>query len=75
MIDLLADIKFNTVKLAGKNAIQFGYSGLYEHKHIPVVNPSTSQIIVVKISQISSSNNDAGYHRAYEQILKSLTFN
>ncbi|ADI65138.1 conserved hypothetical protein ['Nostoc azollae' 0708] len=74
-MDVLGARKFNTVKVPGKSAIQFGSSGLYEHKHIAVVNPNNYQIIVVTLSQISSSKNDAVYRRAYEHILKSITFN
>jgi hypothetical protein len=74
-MDVLGARKFNTVKVGGKNSIQFGSSGLYEHKHIAVVNHNNSQTTVVTLSQISSSKNDAVYRRAYEHILKSLTFN
>ncbi|MBK1987724.1 hypothetical protein A0J48_009275 [Sphaerospermopsis aphanizomenoides BCCUSP55] len=66
---------FKTAKIANKNAIQFESSGLYEHKHIAVVNPKNSQIIVVTLAQVGSGNNDAVYRRAYEQVIQSLSFN
>ncbi|MBD2664264.1 hypothetical protein H6G73_07280 [Richelia sinica FACHB-800] len=69
-----ADRQFKTVKIAGRNAIQFQASGLYENTHIAVINPKNSQIIIVTLSQIGSGNNDAIYRKAYEQVLKSLKF-
>jgi hypothetical protein len=73
--DFVAPKKLSNVKIAGQKAIQFESDGLYANKHIVVVNPKNSNIIVITLSQIGSGNDDATYRKAYNQIIKSLSFN
>jgi hypothetical protein len=66
--------KFKYTKIARQNALQFQSSGLYEHQNLAFVNPKDSNIIVLTISR-TGGNSDATYQRAYEQLVRSFTFN
>jgi len=64
---------FKIARIAGKTGIKFQSSGLYESESVVFMNPKDTQIIVVSLSK-NSTNDDAVYRRAYQQIVNSFIF-
>ncbi|WP_414755330.1 hypothetical protein [Anabaena sp. CCY 9910] len=64
---------FKIARIAGKTGIKFQSSGLYESESVVFINPKDARIIVVSLSK-NSTNDDAVYRRAYQQIVNSFIF-
>ncbi|WP_315790270.1 hypothetical protein [Fischerella sp. JS2] len=65
---------FKNTKIAGKNAIAFQSSGLYENENIVFPSPRSTDIIVIQFAKINYGNNDAIYKKVFEQVVNTFTF-
>jgi hypothetical protein len=65
---------FKNTKIAGKNAIAFQSSGLYENENIIFSSPRSSNIIVIIFAKTNYGNNDAIYKKAFDQVVNTFTF-
>ncbi|PMB18539.1 hypothetical protein CEN40_14730 [Fischerella thermalis CCMEE 5205] len=65
---------FKNTKIAGKNAIAFQSSGLYENENIIFSIPRSSHMIVITFAKTNYGNNDAIYKKAFDQVVNTFTF-
>ncbi len=66
--DFLQPQDFQQANVAGRAAIAFKSTGLYEFEHIAVVNPAGDRIIVISWAK------EADYEPAFRQIVSTLQF-
>ncbi|KAM3106981.1 hypothetical protein [Phormidesmis sp. 146-33] len=66
--------RFTSLTVAGQTAIAFQSTGLYDYENVVLAMPTSSDVMVIRLSKDGLPERNATYRPVFQQVISSLQF-